>query len=73
VFATGTADIKATVNDLFGQGLRPAALDHTRGSAKLLGVDGTGYRYTFSWRLILPCTEPPGRPCEIARFALTER
>ncbi len=73
LFAAGTATIKATVNDLFGQGLRPAALDHTRGSAKLLGVDGTDYRYTFSWRLILPCAEPPGRPCEVARFALTER
>lgn len=71
--ATGTAVIKATVTDLFGQGLRPASLDHTRGSADLTGEDGTDYRYTFSWRLILPCTEPPGRPCEVSKFALTER
>lgn len=73
VFATGTAHIKATVNDLFGQGLRPAALDHTRGSAALAGADGSDYRYTFSWRLILPCTEPPGRPCEVSKFSLSER
>jgi hypothetical protein len=73
LFATGTASIKSTVSDLFGQGLRPAALDHTRGHADLVGVDGADYRYTFSWRLILPCTEPPGRPCEVSNFALSKR
>ena len=73
LFATGTASITSTVTDLFDQGLRPAALDHTRGSADLVGVDGADYRYTFSWRLILPCTEPPGRPCEVSKFAITER
>jgi hypothetical protein len=52
---------------------RPAALDHTRGHADLVGVDGADYRYTFSWRLILPCTEPPGRPCEVSNFALSKR
>jgi len=73
MFATGTADIKATVTDFFEGGLRPAALDHFRGSAALTGADGRDYRYSFSWRLILPCHEPPGRPCEVALFALSER
>lgn len=73
LFATGTATIKATATDLFEDGLRPAAIDHFRGSADLVGVDGHDYRYSFSWRLILPCQEPPGRPCEVARFALSER
>jgi hypothetical protein len=73
LFATGTATIKATATDLFEGGLRPAALDHVRGSADLVGVDGRDYSYSFSWRLILPCQEPPGRPCEVARFALSER
>jgi hypothetical protein len=73
MFATGTADVKATATDLFESGQRPAAIDHFRGSAALTGVDGRDYRYSFSWRLILPCQEPPGRPCEVARFALSER
>lgn len=73
LFATGTADIKATATDLFESGLRPAAIDHFRGKADLVGVDGNDYTYSFSWRLILPCTEPPGRPCEVAKFALSQR
>lgn len=73
MFAAGTASIKATATDLFEGGLRPAAIDHFRGRADLVGVDGSDYRYSFSWRLILPCEEPPGRPCEVARFALSER
>ena len=73
MFASGNADIKATVTDLFGSGQRPTALDTSRGQADLVGVDGKDYRYTFSWRLILPCTEPPGRPCEMTHFALSER
>jgi hypothetical protein len=73
LFASGSATIKGTANDLFESGLRPAAIDYIRGTADLQGVDGSDYRYTFSWRLILPCTEPPGRPCEVSKFALTER
>jgi hypothetical protein len=73
LFATGTADIKATATDLFEEGLRPAAIDHFRGTADLVGVDGSDYAYSFSWRLILPCTEPPGRPCEVTKFSLSQR
>lgn len=73
LFATGTAGIKANATDLFEGGLRPAAVDHVRGRADLVGADGSDYRYSFSWRLILPCDEPPGRPCEVTKFALSER
>ncbi|MFN2344840.1 MAG: hypothetical protein ABR616_03895 [Dermatophilaceae bacterium] len=73
LFASGSATIKGTVNDLFESGLRPASVDYIRGTADLQGVDRSDYRYTFSWRLMLPCTEPPGRPCEVARFSLSER
>jgi hypothetical protein len=73
LFATGSADIKATATDLFEEGLRPAAIDHFRGRADLVGVAGTDYAYSFSWRLILPCTEPPGRPCEVTKFSLSQR
>lgn len=72
LFATGTADIKATATDLFEAGLRLAAIDHFRGRADLVGVDGSDLSYSFSWRSILPCQDPPGRPCEVARFALSE-
>lgn len=72
VFA-GTAEIKANATDLFESGLRPAAIDNFRGKADLVGVDGNDYAYSFSWRLILPCDEPPGRPCEVTKFALAQR
>jgi len=73
LFATGTADIKATATDLFESGLRPVALDHVKGSADLASVDGQDYRYSFSWRALIPCQEPPGRPCEVTHFALSQR
>ncbi|MGA8046258.1 MAG: hypothetical protein WCA30_08330 [Dermatophilaceae bacterium] len=73
LFATGSADIKANATDLFEEGLRPAAIDNFRGKAELVGVDGNDYTYSFSWRLILPCSEPPGRPCEVAKFSLSGR
>jgi hypothetical protein len=73
LFATGTATIRATATDLFDGGRRPAAVDHFRGSAALVGVDGSNYGYSFSWRSITPCEEPPGRPCDATRFALSER
>lgn len=73
LFATGTADIRANATDLLEQGLRPAAIDHVRGRADLVAADGTDYSYSFSWRLILPCEEPPGRPCEVTKFSLSQR
>jgi hypothetical protein len=57
---------------LFGSGLRPATIDNFWGKAELIGVDGEDSAYSFSWRQILPCDEPPGRPCEVTKFALTQ-
>jgi hypothetical protein len=73
LFATGVADIKANATDLFEANLRPAAIDNFRGKAALASVDGSDYSYFFSWRLILPCDERPGRPCEVTKFMLSER
>ncbi|RXZ50021.1 hypothetical protein [Agromyces binzhouensis] len=73
LFATGSAEIKANASDLFEGGLRSAAIDHFRGKADLIGVDGNDYAYSFSWRLVLPCDEPPGRPCEVTNFSLAQR
>jgi hypothetical protein len=73
LFATGTVDLRAIANDFFGSGLRGASIEHFRGSGELTGVDGTEYRYRFSYRLMLPCNEPPGRPCEVFGSSLSAR